>query len=680
MGMIPRSFIDDLIARIDLVELINSSVPLKRSGKNYMACCPFHKEKTPSFSVNPEGQFYHCFGCGQSGNAVSFMMEYHRLEFVESIENLASRAGVEVPREVDTKQSEQHAQSKVLYQILEKANQHYQNQLRQADDKGRAVDYLKNRGLSGQIAKRFQIGYAPPGWNNLLNAEILDQYRADQLVTTGLTIAKNDEGSRDRKLQYDRFRDRIIFPIRDSRGRCIGFGGRVLGDEKPKYLNSPETPVFNKGKELYGFFEAKQADHKLSKVIVVEGYMDVIALAQMGINNAVATLGTSLGSDHLHLLFRHIKEIIFCFDGDTAGRQAAERALHNSLPFLQDGRQIRFLFLDEGEDPDTLVRKEGPELFKHQADQAQPLSEYLFDHLSQEIDLSTMDGKASLAKLATPLINQMPKGLFYEMMVARLAEITQLEKGIISKSLKEAEQLEAQKQQEREQQAAAYEQPRNRTPSNREKQAPSSAPQNSAPQSIEPHEAAYEQYAGYLDQENSNETFSTQAFPDYQTPNYKETGRFDENSAYHQEEPRVSAVNKILGYLLRHPELAKSCEIPDEVYKLRTHNIDLLIELINYISSSESKVSTAMILGHWHNTAEGFLLASLAAAEPLLDASAWEHEFKEALQRLIKQFFEQEINEMQNLMSKSSLPSKEQAEKYRLLMSEKQRFETLYQE
>ena len=449
MGMIPRSFIDDLVARVDIVELIDSAVPLKRTGKNYSACCPFHKEKTPSFTVSPDKQFYHCFGCGQSGNALGFMMEYYRSDFVEAVETLASRAGLEVPRETNPQQSQQHSANKALYEVLEKANQHYQRQLRQAPDKERAINYLKGRGLSGQIAKHFQVGYSPPGWNLLLNEESLRPYKAEQLVEAGLTIAKNEQGSKDRALQYDRFRDRIIFPIRDSRGRCIAFGGRVLGDDKPKYLNSPETPVFNKGKELYGFYEAKQANNKLSKVIVVEGYMDVIALAQMGVNNAVATLGTAIGSDHLHLLFRSVSEVVFCFDGDTAGRQAAERALHNALPFLQDGRQLRFLFLDEGEDPDTVVRKDGPELFEHNANNAKPLSEFLFEHLGKDLDLSSMDGRASLAKQATPLINQMPKGLFYEMMIGRLAEITKLDNSVIAKSLQDAEQLAAKKAEER---------------------------------------------------------------------------------------------------------------------------------------------------------------------------------------------------------------------------------------
>ncbi len=657
--MIPRYFIDDLIARVDIVELIDSAVPLKRSGKNYSACCPFHKEKTPSFTVSPDKQFYHCFGCGQSGNAVGFMMEYYRYDFVEAVENLAARLGLEVPRERDDKRAEQQSLNKALYELLETANQHYQQQLRQAPDKERAVAYLKGRGLSGQIAKQFQLGYAPPGWNHLINSETLRDYKAEQLVLAGLSIAKNEEGSKDRALQYDRFRDRIIYPIRDSRGRCIGFGGRVLGDDKPKYLNSPETPVFNKGKELYGFYEAKQANKKLDKVIVVEGYMDVIALAQMGVNYAVATLGTAIGSDHLHLLFKSVSEVIFCFDGDLAGRQAAERALHNTLPFLQDGRQVRFLFLDDGEDPDTVVRKDGPELFEHKVSSATPFSEYLFEHLGESLDLSSMDGRASLAKQATPLINQMPKGLFYEMMIGRLAEITQLSHEVIAKSLQDAEALAEQKAAER----AAFSQTPN--PSASKPRTTQTSPISQKPPSSLQSEASQGYTEAppmdYYPEDMPSEAYES-GFEDSYEPGYK-----DQDEA---PEPRISTVNKVLSYLLRQPQLALNAEIPDEVYKLNVHNIDLLVELLSYIKSSEddNPVSTAMILGHWHNSKEGILLASLAAAEPLLNNQAWEQEFNDALQSLIKQFFHQEISLIRGT-------SDEEKARLKQLLEEKTRFQ-----
>ncbi len=638
-GLIPRAFIDDVIARVDIVELIDAAVTLKRSGKNYMACCPFHKEKTPSFSVSPEGQFYHCFGCGQSGNAVSFLMDYQRMDFVEAVESLASRLGLEVPREIDARQAEQHAQGRILYEVLEQANQFYQHQLRHAPDKQRVVNYLKKRGLSGQIAKHFQIGYAPQGWDGLLKHELMAKFPAEKLVDAGLTIAKNEHGRQERSLQYDRFRDRVIFPIRDSRGRCIAFGGRVLGDEKPKYLNSPETPVFNKGKELYGLYEARQANRHLNKVIVVEGYMDVIALAQAGITNAVATLGTALGSDHLHLIFRSVHEVVFCFDGDTAGRQAAERALHNALPFMQDGRQIRFLFLAEGEDPDSEVRRDGAELFLAKVARAQPLSEYLFEQLGRDLNLDSMDGRASLAKRATPLINQMPKGLFYEMMLARLAEITHLDTATIAKSVQQAEQAALQKQAERDTWLKQQTQPM----------------KTHANDGLPP----IESYEAFSDME-SEADYSFQYFPEQKT-------HLDEI-----EEPRISTVNRILGHLLRNPRLALDVEIPEEVYRLRAHNIDLLIEVINYIRDAEHSVNTAMILGHWHNTENGFLLSSLALAEPLLPPDAWEQELRDAITQLAKQFFKQEI---------AQIKGDSEADKIRLkqLLEEQKKFQKTVQ-
>jgi len=676
--MIPRSFIDDLIARVDIVELIDSAVPLKRSGKNYSACCPFHKEKTPSFTVSPDKQFYHCFGCGQSGNAIGFMMEYYRHDFVESVETLARRVGLEVPRETNQQEAQQRSINKSLYDLLEKANVHYQQQLRIAPDKTRAINYLKSRGLDGAIAKHFQIGYAPPGWNLLLNSDTVASYQAEQLVKAGLTIAKNDQGTHDRALQYDRFRDRIIYPIRDSRGRCIGFGGRVLGDDKPKYLNSPETSVFNKGKELYGFYEAKQADNKLSKVIVVEGYMDVIALAQMGVRNAVATLGTAIGSDHLHLILRNVNEVIFCFDGDKAGRQAAERALHNSLPFLQDGRQFRFLFLEEGEDPDSVVRKDGPELFIHKANNAQVLSEFLFAQLGQNLNLDSMDGRATLAKQATPLINQMPKGLFYEMMIGRLAEITQLDRSVVSQSLQNAEQDAINKANKR----AALNAPEHSQPQKQPRRAHSNNNQHAATHNDLPPMEAYSgtSYSdngmpnelNHYEQDGYSESFGNQTF----NGSSLGSGSFNNNSSSgnalgNSSEPRVSTVQKVLSCLLRQPELALNCEVPEEVYKLKVHDIDLLIELLNYIKSTQEETqqpaSTAMILGHWHNTKDGYLLASLAAAEPLLDSPAWEVEFQDAIKTLIKQFFHQEIS----LVTGSN---EEDKARLKQLFTEKQRF------
>ena len=412
-GKIPREFIDNLIARVDIVDLIDARVPLKQAGKNYQARCPFHNEKTPSFSVNREKQFYHCFGCGASGNVISFLMDYERQTFVEAVETLAESLGLEIPRE--SYHAEKREQDNVLplYQVQEQAAEFYARQLRVHPEAAKARDYLQRRGLSDDIIQHFKIGYAPPGWRSLP-----DTLPADRLLAAGLTISK-EAGS-----FYDRFRDRIMFPIRDRRGRVVGFGGRVMGDETPKYLNSPETPTFKKHREVYGLFELLATRIKPERIVVVEGYMDVIALAQHGVTNAVATLGTATSSDHADLLFRYAPELVFCFDGDNAGRNAAWKALEACIPALRDGRSIRFLMLPETHDPDSLVREEGRESFAIRLSGAQQLSEYFFNHLSENLDLDSIEGRSALFQKASPLLDKFPAGVFREMMHARLAKIT----------------------------------------------------------------------------------------------------------------------------------------------------------------------------------------------------------------------------------------------------------------
>ncbi len=415
-GRIPREFIDNLIARVDIVDLIDARVPLKRAGKNYQARCPFHNEKSPSFSVNREKQFYHCFGCGASGNAISFLMDYERQTFVEAVETLAESLGLEIPREssYDGKKREQEADSILpLYQVQEQAAEFYARQLREHPEAARARDYLQRRGLSDDIIQCFKIGYAPPGWRNLP-----DTLPAQHLLASGLAISK-EAGS-----FYDRFRDRIMFPIRDRRGRVAGFGGRVMGDETPKYLNSPETPTFKKHREVYGLYELLSTRIRPERIVVVEGYMDVIALAQHGITYTVATLGTATSSDHADLLFRYASELVFCFDGDKAGRNAAWKALEACLPALRDGRSIRFLMLPETHDPDSLVREEGSEGFEHRLSGAQPLSDYFFQHLSENLDLDSIEGGSTLYQKASPLLGKLPVGVFREMMQARLTKLT----------------------------------------------------------------------------------------------------------------------------------------------------------------------------------------------------------------------------------------------------------------
>ena len=413
-GKIPPEFIDNLLSRVDVVDVINQRVPLQRAGSEYKACCPFHDEKTPSFTVSPAKQFYHCFGCGAHGSAIGFLMEYDRLSFPEAVEELATSVGLELPREIAF---ESGPDNRPLYEILERTAAWFGSQLSEHPTASEATTYLKQRGLSGEIAAAFRIGYAPPGWSNLLDSLGKTPPERELLQRAGLL-------SEGKGKQYDRFRNRIMFPIRDSRGRVVGFGGRVLGDDTPKYLNSPETPVFHKGRELYGLYEARQALKKIPRMLVVEGYMDVVALAQFGIRNVVATLGTATTADHLQKLFRITPEVVFCFDGDRAGRDAAWKALETALPLLRDGRQARFLFLPEGEDPDTQVRKEGAEAFTRRVEQATPLSDFLFDKLAEEVDMTTLDGRARLVSLAQPYLEHLPRGVFREMMEARLADLS----------------------------------------------------------------------------------------------------------------------------------------------------------------------------------------------------------------------------------------------------------------
>lgn len=424
-GLIPQNFIDDLLTRANIVDVIDKRVSLRKTGKNYTACCPFHNEKSPSFSVEPEKQFFYCFGCGEGGNALGFITKFDSVDFPQAVEILAQEYGLEVPREESPAQKKNAAKLEGIHDILAKSSKFYQEQLRSHSGRDAAVEYLKHRGVSGEIARDFCLGFAPEGWENLSSLCAKNPQEKENLVKAGLVL--NRESKDNEKSTYDRFRNRIMFPIRDSRGRTIAFGGRVLGDEKPKYLNSPETPVFQKGSELYGLYEAKKNRASVEKFLIVEGYMDVIALAQMGIRNAVATLGTATSAQHLTKLFRLVPEVIFCFDGDSAGRKAAWRALETSLPQMEDGRQISFLFLPDNEDPDTLIRKVGQQAFNKLIDDATPLEEFLFNKLSSELDLGSFQDRGKLSKLAKPLLNQIPDGVFNLLVRKRLAEILGIE-------------------------------------------------------------------------------------------------------------------------------------------------------------------------------------------------------------------------------------------------------------
>lgn len=411
-GQIPRPFIDDLLARTDIVELIDQRVPLKKAGKNYAACCPFHSEKSPSFTVSADKQFYHCFGCGAHGNAISFMMAFEQLEFVEAIEELAKMHHLEVPREGGQKTYQQGSADD--YSQMEKAAKIYQAQLQNSES---ALAYVAKRGLSDDTIQKYGIGYAPDSWDLLLKQLATTRAGRDQLFELKLTN-RNDNGR-----EYDFFRDRLMFPIRDKRGRVIGFGGRVLGDGTPKYLNSPETRLFHKGRELYGLYEARQQQERLSMLLVVEGYMDVVALSQFGIEFAVACLGTATTGDHMQTMFRYTPTVVCCYDGDRAGRDAAWRALQSALPHLKDGVELKFVFLPDGEDPDTLVRKEGKEAFVSRLQQAQSLSNYLFEHLLAEIDVNSDAGKSALWTRANELILQVPSEFYRDTLQERLANL-----------------------------------------------------------------------------------------------------------------------------------------------------------------------------------------------------------------------------------------------------------------
>ncbi|QOR37893.1 DNA primase [Billgrantia diversa] len=419
-GQIPQRFIDDLLARVDVVEVVGERVQLKKAGRNYSGLCPFHQEKSPSFTVSADKQFYHCFGCGAHGNALRFLMEYDKLRFPEAVDQLASRLGLEVPREGadDPRAQARERKRQEGVNLLELAASFYRERLKMSEGQS-ARDYLARRGLAEEVCRDFGIGYAPDDWEALKRHLSARDIAEAVQVEYGLLVQREESGR-----TYDRFRDRVIFPIRDVRGRTIAFGGRVLGDAKPKYLNSPETPVFHKGRELYGLYEARQANPRLKRVVIVEGYMDVVALAQYGLRNAVATLGTSTSEEHLARLFRMVNEVVFCFDGDKAGRQAASRALETVLPQMIDGREARFLFLPEGEDPDTLVRREGREAFEGRITCASPLSEFLFDQAARGRDLSRVEDRERFASQVLKAASRLPQGMLQTVLLGELARRT----------------------------------------------------------------------------------------------------------------------------------------------------------------------------------------------------------------------------------------------------------------
>ncbi len=421
---IPQTFVQELLARADVVEIVGRYVPLKKGGANFMGLCPFHSEKSPSFSVSPTKQFYHCFGCGKTGNAIGFLMEHAGMSFVEAVQDLAQQFGMKVPEDDATPQdraraAQQREKQSTLNDVLAKTCKAYQKQLKTSP---RAVAYFKGRGVSGQVAKQFGLGYAPEGWHHL--ASVFPNYDDPLLVESGLVILNEEDGQEANR--YDRFRDRVMFPIRNIKGEFIGFGGRVLGDDKPKYLNSPETPVFSKGRELYGLFEARSAVREHGYALVTEGYMDVVALAQLGFPNAVATLGTACTAEHVQKLFRFTDAVVFSFDGDAAGRRAARKALDAALPLATDTRSVKFLFLPPEHDPDSFIRAHGQEAFARYVSEAVPLSRFLIDAAREGCDLHNAEGRAHLASNARPLLELMPDGALKQQLLTEIADLVQL--------------------------------------------------------------------------------------------------------------------------------------------------------------------------------------------------------------------------------------------------------------
>ena len=430
MPFVDRDFINDLPNRVDIVGLINKRVALKKAGKDYKACCPFHEEKTPSFTVVPTKQIYHCFGCGESGGIIDFIMKYDHLAFVEAIETVAGESGISVVYDQTAKPVDMRF--KRYNKLMEELSGFYQEQLKTSAAKKKVVDYAKNRGVSGSIAKRFELGFAPPGWTNLFDAYKNSEESIQDLLTMGMIVPKKDK----KDDYYDRFRDRLMFPIHNTKGSVIGFGGRVLSSkDNPKYLNSPETPLFSKSKELYGLYHCRKYSRKIDAIIVVEGYMDVIALHQQGITNVVATLGTATTSSHLQVLSRTAETIVFCFDGDKAGRDAAWKALQTSLPAITAGLVIKFLLLPEGEDPDTLINSESAKAFNKRVDEAQTLSNFLFEHIKAEVPFNTIEGKTLFLEKSAALVNLVSYPIYQQQLIEGIAQtigqnITQVEKAI----------------------------------------------------------------------------------------------------------------------------------------------------------------------------------------------------------------------------------------------------------
>lgn len=594
MARIPDSFIDEVLQRTDIVELINTRVPLKKAGRNYTACCPFHDEKTPSFSVSMDKQFYHCFGCQAGGNAVTFLMEYDGINFPQAIEELAQNAGLEVPKQEETKeQKARREQASTLVALMERADLFYQQQLRSAQERQPAVNYLKGRHITGQVAAQFGLGYAPPGYNNLMTHLSLNEQSLPNALAAGLLVRRDDSGR-----VYDKFRDRIMFPIRNPKGETIAFGGRLLGDGRPKYLNSPETPLFNKSRELYGLWEWRQSRNNSPRVFVVEGYMDVIAMAQHNISNVVATLGTATTSQHLTRLYRLVDGVVFCFDGDRAGRDAAWRALENALPVLEDGQSASFLFLPDGEDPDSTVRNLGREAFLALADEAMPLSEFLFDHLSNGHQLETIEKRSAFARNTAQYLLRMKDSSFKQLLCRELAALSQHTEDEI-------------------QQLMRAEEPAPKAP----------------PAAIAAIPAQHEPPA--------------HSSRDYDTSYFQETDSSQHSAPSFVPGRALTLAEQLILALITDPQHVHEMPFPEELSKLQLPHLDMLIsvyrELKNNPNMSKLALQARLVMKHPSGHLEHLLNTTIAEA---MDSNIGKRYWNDALLRLQALVLDNAVEEM----------------------------------
>jgi DNA primase len=591
-GRIPDSFLDELVARSDIVEIIGARVPLKKGGREYKACCPFHAEKSPSFWVSPDKQFYHCFGCGAHGTVIGFLMQYEKMEFLDAVADLAQRAGLELPREAQAPRDPGTAD---LHDVMSQAARFFAQNLA---DNARAGKYVAARGIDAAVSAAFVLGYAPDAWDALLKRFGTQEDERRRLFQVGLIVERPSGGERTDSAErgagfYDRFRDRLMFPIRDSRGRVIGFGGRVIDQGEPKYLNSPESPLFHKGRELYGLYEARQARRDFKRLLIVEGYMDVVRLHQAGITYAVATLGTATTQEHLNRIFKITSEVVFCFDGDSAGRRAAWRAMENSLPMTRDGHDFRFMFLPDGQDPDSLVASEGAEAFETRLQSALPLSEYLVQHLSSEVDLDHEEGRAKLKALAAPLFAQMPEGIYREMLVERLARCVSMPAAALKKAIIAAGDTAA--------------------------GAPARlAPKRSPGARAEPLEAQ----PSHTDMGRG----SIGRVPSGRVP----PGRASAG--------RGNLLSQAITLVLHHPAAARFVKDAGALDNVSRRGVAVLKELLDQAAGME-RPSTAMLLERWRSRSEYGRLSELAVSEPMVaEAQGAAKELQMAVEKLLEEY------------------------------------------